>query len=67
MRTALTIAALILAAYATPAQAATAYLITCNSATSATGRLIYVGTYDYAGVTLTYTFEKYCPNSIEIE
>lgn len=49
-----------------PAYAATAYLITCNAATSATGRLFYVGTYDYAGATFTYTFDQYCPYSIEI-
>lgn len=50
-----------------PAQAATAYLLSCNSSSSATGRLIYVGTYAYQGVTLNYAFDSYCPYSIEIQ
>ena len=51
----------------TPAQAATAYLVSCTSSSSATGKLIYVGVYNHAGATLTFTFSTYCPYSVELE
>jgi hypothetical protein len=48
------------------ASAATAYLRSCDSATSVTGRFIYVGTYAYGGQTFQRTFTSYCPSSVEV-
>lgn len=52
---------------AAPAQAATAYLVSCTGATSPSGRFIYVGIYDYAGAQVTATFTNWCPASIEVQ
>jgi len=61
------IAALSLALLAsTSAQAATAYLVNCRSATSVTGHYMYVGTYNYNGQYFTRGFDSWCPQSIEI-
>jgi hypothetical protein len=53
-------------ALATPAHAATAYLQSCNSTSSVTGRHIFVGVYSYGGQLIEQTFTSYCPHSIEI-
>ena len=61
------LAALALFGFAAPAQAAQAYLVSCNSTSSpVTGRLIYVGEYQYGGRSYYYTFTSYCPNTVEI-
>lgn len=49
-----------------PAHAATAYLVRCESTSSATGRLVYVGEYRYSGQTYYFTFPTYCPYSVEV-
>lgn len=44
-----------------------AYLQSCTTATSVTGRLIYVGTYSFNGQTFTQTFASWCPQSIGVQ
>lgn len=50
------------------AEAAQAHLVSCNSTSSAaTGRIVYVGVYQYAGQQIgPYYFQSYCPYSIEV-
>jgi hypothetical protein len=49
-----------------PAHAATAFLVNCQTATSVTGRFMYVGTYNYGGQQFTRSFGSYCPQSVEV-
>ncbi len=48
------------------AQAATAYLVSCQGGSSVTGRFIYTGTYQYMGHYFEKSFSSWCPQSIEI-
>lgn len=58
---------LILLACCSPsANAAIAFLQHCETGTSVTGRLIYIGTYQYAGQLFQRTFTEWCPATIEI-
>jgi hypothetical protein len=63
MKRALLVALLFIAA---DASAATAYLQSCQSGTSVTGRMIYVGTYNYGGQYFTRNFDHWCPMSVEV-
>ncbi|MEN9543338.1 MAG: hypothetical protein RLZZ598_171 [Pseudomonadota bacterium] len=58
--------AAILSIAASPANAATAYLLNCNTGTSVTGRFIYIGTYEYLGQTFNRTFNHWCPFQVEV-
>lgn len=56
------------------ANAATAYLQSCTTGTSVTGKYVFIGTYEYMGSVFTYTFlpsqtptGTSCPNSVEIQ
>lgn len=54
---------------ATPAtaHAAQAYLVSCNSTSSpVSGRLVYVGVYEYGGRRYEFVFPTYCPSTVEI-
>lgn len=44
-----------------------AFLQSCSTATSVTGRLIYVGTYSINGQTFQQTFATWCPQSLSVQ
>ena len=44
----------------------TAYLQSCRSGASVTGRPIYIGTYVINGNTFERAFESPCPNTIQV-
>jgi purine-nucleoside phosphorylase len=48
------------------ANAATAFLTSCQTGTSVTGMFIYTGTYQYLGKYFTQSFSTYCPQTVEI-
>lgn len=56
----------ILTSYVDDAKAATAFLVSCQTGTSVTGRFVYVGTYQYGGRYFEKAFTTYCPQSIEV-
>lgn len=51
---------------ASQAQAATAYLVSCNTGTSVTGRFVYIGTYEYNGQRFQRASFSWCPQSIQV-
>ena len=50
----------------TQAFGATAYLQSCTMGNSVTGRMVYIGTYNYAGNIFQRAFASYCPNQVEV-
>lgn len=67
MRKAIAAAGIALALTGGPASASvTAFLVNCRTATSVTGILVYVGTYQYGGQEFEKTFSSWCPSSIQI-
>lgn len=44
----------------------TAFLESCRSGTSVTGRFIYIGTYRYGNQRFGRTFESWCPSSVQV-
>lgn len=60
-------AAFALLTSAAPAFAAMAYLERCDTGTSVTGRLVYIGTYNYMGHRFQQSFTSFCPQSIDVQ
>jgi hypothetical protein len=57
-----------------PASAVTAYLQSCTTGSSVTGKYVFIGVYEYMGSQYTYTFlpsqtptGTYCPPSVELQ
>lgn len=57
---------IVLLAAAQQANAATAFLQSCQGTTSVTGHFIYLGTYNYAGQVFQMTFASWCPQSVQV-
>lgn len=44
-----------------------AFLERCETGTSVTGQLIYIGTYSVGGTRFQQTFTRYCPQTLEVQ